>query len=79
MELCKISANLQTPTVRLLADLPSGQLGPWAATGWEKIFTGAEANREFTKIKEAWAKLDENKPLQLAAGGGRSFRGKGAR
>ena len=27
MELCKISANLQTPTVRLLADLPSGQLG----------------------------------------------------
>lgn len=76
-ELCKISANLQTPTVRLLADLPSGQLGPWAATGWDKIFTGAEAKREFAKLKEGWAKLDENKPLQLAAGGGRSGRGKG--
>lgn len=76
-ELCKISANLQTPTVRLLADLPSGQLGPWAATGWDKIFTGAEAKRELAKLKEGWAKLDENKPLQLAAGGGRSGRGKG--
>lgn len=68
-ELCKISPNLQTPTVRLLADLPSGQLGPWAATGWEKIFTSTEAKREFAKLKEGWAKLDENKPLQLAAGG----------
>ena len=68
-ELCKISPNLQTPTVRLLADLPNGQLGPWAATGWEKIFTSTEAKREFAKLKEGWAKLDENKPLQLAAGG----------
>lgn len=68
-ELCKISPNLQTPTVRLLADLPSGQLGPWAATGWEQIFTSTEAKREFAKLKEGWAKLDENKPLQLAAGG----------
>ncbi|SEO18781.1 KAP family P-loop domain-containing protein [Palleronia pelagia] len=68
-ELCKISPNLQTPTVRLLADLPTGQLGPWAATGWEKIFTSTEAKREFAKLKEGWAKLDENKPLQLAAGG----------
>ena len=42
-----------------------------------KIFTGAEAKREFAKLKEGWAKLDENKPLQLAAGGGRSGRGKG--
>lgn len=68
-ELCKISPNLQTPTVRLLADLPSGQLGPWAATGWEQIFTSTEAKREFAKLKEGWAKLDENKPLQLAASG----------
>ncbi|MGX0978750.1 putative KAP-like P-loop ATPase [Roseovarius sp. MBR-51] len=76
-ELCKISANLQTPTVRLLADLPSGQLGPWAAAGWDKIFTRTEAKREFAKLKEGWAKLDQNKPLQLAAGGGRSGRRNG--
>ena len=76
-ELCKISSNLQTPTVRLLADLPSGQLGPWAAAGWDKIFTEREAKREFAALKEGWAKLDENKPLQLAAGGGQSGRKKG--
>nr|WP_319250610.1 Qat anti-phage system ATPase QatA [uncultured Celeribacter sp.] len=76
VELCKISAHLQTPTVRLLADLPSGQLGPWAATGWDKVFTGTEAKREFTKLKADWATLDDNKPLQLAAGGGRRSRGK---
>ena len=75
-ELCKISAHLQTPTVRLLADLPSGQLGPWAATGWDKVFTGTEAKREFTKLKAVWATLDDNKPLQLAAGGERRSRGK---
>lgn len=74
-ELCRISPNLQTPTVRLLADLPSGQLGPWAATGWEKIFTSTEAKREFAKLKEGWAQLDENKPLQLAAGNSKRRKG----
>lgn len=77
-ELCKISVHLQTPTVRLLADLPSGQLGPWAATGWDNVFTEAEAKREFTKLKADWATLDDNKPLQLAAGGRRRSRGKEA-
>ncbi|MEP2980448.1 MAG: Qat anti-phage system ATPase QatA [Lentilitoribacter sp.] len=77
MELCKISASLQTPTVRLLAELPAGKLGPWVATGWEAVLTDPDAKAEFRKLKRDWAKLDDNTPLQLAAGAGRRTRSKG--
>lgn len=78
MELCKISPALQTPTVRLLAELPTGQLGPWAAAGWDKVLADPGAKTEFDALKREWAKLTENAPLQLAAGGkkaGRKGRG----
>ncbi|MGH1416257.1 MAG: Qat anti-phage system ATPase QatA [Pelagimonas sp.] len=78
VELCKISAPLQTPTVRLLAELPTGSLGPWAATGWEAMLTDQNAKTEFKKLKQEWAKLDSNAPLQLAAGGTRRSKSKGA-
>lgn len=67
IELCKISKALQIPTVRLLADLSTSKLGPWAAAGWDAILTEAGAKSEFRKLLQVWAKLDENKPLQLAA------------
>ncbi|WP_341213725.1 Qat anti-phage system ATPase QatA [uncultured Limimaricola sp.] len=69
MELCRISPVLQTPTVRLLSELPTGQLGPWAAAGWDKLLTEAGAKKEFQVLKQEWAKLTDNTPLQLAAGG----------
>lgn len=78
VELCKISTPLQTPTVRLLAELPTGSLGPWAATGWEAMLTDQNAKTEFKKLKQEWAKLDNNAPLQLAAGGTRRSKSKGA-
>jgi len=67
IELCRISKALQTPTIRLLADLPTGKLGPWAAAGWEALLTDDVAKAEFKKLKQVWAKQDENKPLSLAA------------
>ncbi|MGJ8671037.1 MAG: Qat anti-phage system ATPase QatA [Oceanococcus sp.] len=69
VELCKISAALQVPTVRLLSELPAGKLGPWAAAGWDATLTDPGAKTEFKKLKQDWAKLDDNKPLQLAAAG----------
>ena len=77
VELCKISTPLQTPTVRLLAELPTGSLGPWAATGWEAMLTDQNAKTEFKKLKQEWVKLDNNAPLQLAAGGTRRSKSKG--
>lgn len=78
VELCKISVSLQTPTVRLLTELPAGKLGPWAATGWEAVLTDPDAKAEFKKLKQDWSKLKENAPLQLAAGGSRRTRSKGS-
>ena len=78
MELCQISPALQTPTVRLLSELPTGQLGPWVAAGWDKVLTDPGAKKEFDAIKREWAKLTENTPLQLAAGGRKAGR-KGGR
>lgn len=78
VELCKISVRLQTPTVRLLAELPTGSLGPWAATGWAAMLTDQNAKTEFKKLKQEWVKLDSNAPLQLAAGGTRRSKSKGA-
>lgn len=78
VELCKISADLQTPTVRLLAELPAGKLGPWAAAGWDATLTDPGAKTEFSKLQQDWAKLDDNKPLQLAAAGALKSKSKGA-
>ncbi len=74
IELCRIAPFLQTPTVRLLAELPTGQLGPWAAAGWDKVLTDTGAKKEFQALKREWSKLDQNAPLQLAAGGKRAGR-----
>lgn len=78
IELCKISADLQTPTVRLLADLPTGKLGPWAGAGWDAILTDAGAKAEFKSVNQGWAKLDENKPLQMAAAASLKSKARGA-
>lgn len=77
IELCRIAPFLQTPTVRLLAELPTGQLGPWAAAGWDKVLTDTGAKKEFQALKREWSKLDQNAPLQLAAGGKRAGRKEG--
>ena len=77
IELCRISPALQTPTVRLLSELAMGQLGPWAAAGWDNVLTDSDAKREFQALKREWAKLDENMPLRLAAGDKRAGRRKG--
>ncbi len=78
MELCKISKSLQTPTVRLLAELPASKLGPWAAAGWDAILTDGGGKAEFKKLKQDWANLADNNPLQLAAAGGLKSKSKGA-
>lgn len=77
IELCRISPALQTPTVRLLSELATNQLGPWAAAGWDQVLTEPGAMREFQALKRKWAKLEENTPLQIAAGGKRAGRKKG--
>jgi hypothetical protein len=78
LELCKIAPDLQTPTVRILAELPTAQLGPWAATGWEAVLTDKDAKAEFDDLKKAWAKLDNNEALRFAAGGKRMTKRRGA-
>ena len=78
VELCKISKSLQTPTVRLLAELPASKLGPWAAAGWDAILTDGGGKAEFKKLKLDWANLADNNPLQLAAAGGLKSKSKGA-
>lgn len=67
IELCKISKGLQTPSVRLLADLPTGKIGPWAAVGWDTILTDDGAKAEYKTLLLSWAKQEENKTLRLAA------------
>lgn len=78
IELCRISKALQTPTIRLLTDLPTSKLGPWAAAGWETLLTDDSAKAEFKKLKQVWAKQDENKPLSLAATPASNRKSKGA-
>ncbi len=77
IELCKISIPLQMPTVRLMEGLPTGNLGPWAATGWDKSLTDQNAIAEFRKLKQKWAKVEGNRPLQLAAGESNQTKSKG--
>ena len=67
LELCRISTGLQTPTVRLLAELPTSRLGPWVAVGWDVILTESGAKSEFQQLKREWAKIRNNEPLKLAA------------
>jgi len=77
VELCRISTALQTPTVRLLAELPTAKLGPWAAAGWDATLNDPAAKKEFRKLKENWSKLEDNAPLKLAAGRARRSKAKG--
>lgn len=77
VELCRISPALQTPTVRLLAELPVDKLGPWAAAGWDAVLTDGSAKTEFKNLKQDWAKLDDNKPLQIAAAAGLKSKSRG--
>lgn len=75
-ELCKVSPALQTPTIALLASLPTSALGPWVAAGWNKVITQSGARSELNELMQEWASQDDNKALKQAAGFG--GKGKGA-
>lgn len=65
--LAELFPTLQNPLVAFLAGLPTADLGNWAATGWERTFTEAEAKATFESLQLKWEQQEENPRLKRAA------------
>ena len=64
--LIKCQPHLQKGFLDMLKSIPAAKLGPWPATGFESVFIEPGFRAEYAKLKEQWAKQDENIPLRQA-------------
>lgn len=64
--LVKCQPHLQKGCLDMIKSIPVAKLGPWPATGFESVFIEPSFQAEYARLKEQWAKQDENIPLRQA-------------
>lgn len=77
--LVKAHPALQPNLMDFLESLPRAKVGAWVLSGWEGVFTEAQAER-YSRALQVWATASDNPVLKAAAGAVVSLKGvKGGR
>lgn len=67
--LVKAHPILQGKLLDFLEALPRSRCGPWVVGGWHGVLNDSETTARFDRLLQAWAKVESNPALKVAAEG----------